>query len=117
MKTKVIATAVAFVGGMMIAGCTAPAQVGVGKRIELPKDSAATCTSLCEQIGLGLDSVVVMASNVGCVCRAPSAPGAPAASSAGGMAAILIQEAEAAAAAQRQRSQQAQPPPRPPTTR
>lgn len=117
MKTKVTAAAIAAAAFLMLAGCSASAQVGVGKRIELPKDSAAKCTSLCEQIGLGLDSVVVMASNVGCVCRAAPAPGTtPPAASAGGMAAILIQEAEAAAAAQRQRSQQSQPP-RPPPTR
>lgn len=75
-------------------GCTAP--VGV-KSVSLPSDSTPRCQALCSKIGLPLDSVVIMAGRVGCVCRAAqpapasSAPGASA--SAGGMAAIMIDEA------------------------
>jgi hypothetical protein len=90
-----------------LAACQ-PAPVGV-QNVELQRDSTPQCASQCAQIGLPLDSVVIMANNVGCVCRAvqPPAPGtavppapeagaAPGASaSVGGMAAIMIaQEAE-----------------------
>jgi hypothetical protein len=97
MKRIVIAAS------LLLAGCKA--NVGVSG-VKLPEDSANTCAGLCSSIGLALDSVVVMANNVGCVCRAapaaPPAPGASAASSAGGgMAAILIQQQ----AAQQQRQQ------------
>ena len=95
MKTIAIA---AF---LLITGCTAPARVGVGRGVEIPRDSAGKCESLCSSIGLTLDSVVVMASDVGCVCRAAPAPGASPAATAGGMAAILFQ-----AAAEQQRQQQ-----------
>lgn len=79
-----------------------PAPVGV-RDVGLPSDATPQCASLCTQIGLPLDSVVIMANNVGCVCRAavpapapataPAAGTAPGASaSAGGMAAIMIAE-------------------------
>jgi hypothetical protein len=113
LKLKVTAKAIAIAAFLMTTGCLSSAEVGVGERVALPKDSAERCTNLCGSIGMALDSVVVMASNVGCVCRAAPAPGAPPASSAGGMAAILIQEA-AAAAQQQQQQQQHRPPPPPP---
>ena len=74
-----------------------PAPVGV-RDVEVPKDATPQCAGLCSQIGLPLDSVVIMANNVGCVCRAavPAAPPAAttpgASASAGGMAAIMIAE-------------------------
>jgi hypothetical protein len=93
-----------------IAGCPAP----VGSRAPVPSDSTAQCREYCQNIGLPLESVVIMASNVGCVCDArppmaapvpmgpPSgAPPAPpatsstgASSTAGGMAAVMMEEAE-----------------------
>src|SRR5687767_9978032 len=90
----------------VVAGCQ-PAPVGV-RNAEVQRDSTAQCAGLCSSIGLPLDSVVIMADNVGCVCRAvpPGPPAttepstAPAASSAGGMAAIMIaQEAARRSAA------------------
>jgi hypothetical protein len=84
------------------AGCPAP----VGSRAPVPSDSTAQCREYCQNIGLPLESLVIMASNVGCVCdaRPPMAPMAPmpatsstaASSTAGGMAAVMMeQEAEA----------------------
>ena len=84
-----------LLGGL--AACPAP----VGSRAPVDSDSAAQCRQHCVHIGLPLESVVIMASNVGCVCdaRPPMAPppatssaGAP--SSAGGMAAVMMQEEE-----------------------
>ncbi|MBA3458837.1 MAG: hypothetical protein H0T46_02670 [Deltaproteobacteria bacterium] len=83
---------------VLLVGCAAP--VGTSGAISAPKDSAPQCASICHDIGLALDSVVVMANNVGCVCAAnppPPGPGpAPApnarsGAAAGGMAAIMLQ--------------------------
>jgi hypothetical protein len=104
---------IVFVG---LAACAAP--VGV-KNASLAPDSAAQCAALCGEAGLTLDSIVIMADNVGCVCRPVSSPqGAPGtadqsapstrtgAASAGGMAAILMQEeARRQSAAQRSAAQ------------
>lgn len=92
-----------------IGACQAP--VGV-QNVELPPDSAAQCAAQCHSIQLALDSVVVMANNVGCVCRPPVPPAgsttAAGTSSAGGMTAILIarEEARRQEAARQQRAQQ-----------
>ena len=94
-----------LLGGL--AACPAP----VGSRAPVDSDSAAQCRQYCVHIGLPLESVVIMASNVGCVCDArppmaapagpPSAPPPPpptsttgASSTAGGMAAVMMQEEE-----------------------
>jgi hypothetical protein len=79
--------------GLPLAGCAA--QVGAGGMISVPKDAPATCSGYCSDMGLSLAAVVVMASNVGCVCEprgkaASEEHGASAA--AGGMAAIIVQE-------------------------
>ena len=89
-----------------LSACAAP--VGV-RNATLPNDSAPRCAELCSQIGLPLDSVVIMAENVGCVCRAaPSPSTAPpgASASAGGMAAVMLAEeaARRRAAQQQQRN-------------
>jgi hypothetical protein len=77
---------------MGILGSACAATVGTDRAIYLPKDAAATCTHHCQEIGLSLNSVVIMGSNVGCVCSAaPGAPGAGAASG-GGMAGLLMAE-------------------------
>ena len=73
------------------AACTAP----VGSARSVPPDAAGQCASQCGEVGMALDSVVIMANNVGCVCRgrsgAPAGAAAPAGASAGGgMAAIMI---------------------------
>ena len=92
---------------MACALCAAcPGSATVGANVTVPKDSQTTCSQHCETIGMALDAVVVMADNVGCVCRAKPT-GAPAgepagpASAAGGMAAVMIQQQQA-----RQRQQQ-----------
>ncbi|HEY5949731.1 MAG TPA: hypothetical protein VIV40_29755 [Kofleriaceae bacterium] len=88
-----------------------PAPVGV-RDVEVPRDATPQCGSLCAGIGLPLDSVVIMANNVGCVCRAsaPPATTAPAASaSAGGMAAIMIADEAARQQAARNAAQASKP--------
>ena len=76
--------------GLLCSACAAT--VGTGGAFYVPKDAATTCSAHCNEIGLGLSSVVIMANNVGCVCSA--APGAPAggAVSGGGMAALMMAE-------------------------
>jgi hypothetical protein len=88
---------------MFAIGCAAP--VGTTGMVSAPHDSAPRCGDICHDLGLGLDSVVVMANNVGCVCSAiPPAPAGPpsatppatahARAAAGGMAAIELDNAE-----------------------
>ena len=86
---------------LSLVGCPS-APVGVKDPSRLEPSSAQQCSALCGQIGLTLDSVVIMAENVGCVCSVakPPAPGTPAtarAGGSGGMAAILIRRSFAAA--------------------
>jgi hypothetical protein len=85
---------------LVLAGCQ-PATVGVRDPGDVPVGSAATCKSLCERIGLPLESVVIMAENVGCVCGAGGT--AAQAGTSGGMAAIMLQEEAAQQQQQRQR--------------
>ena len=102
-----------MIAAMFLCACQ-PATVGV-RNVELPTDSAQQCVSLCQQIGLPLQSVVIMANNVGCVCAAappPMMPGAPggvssADGASGGMAAIMIAEEQQRAAAAQTSSSQA----------
>ncbi len=69
----------------------------MGGLISVPKDSSATCTKICADIGLSLGAVVVMASEVGCVCS-PAKPASSSdektASAAAGMATIAMQQEE-----------------------
>jgi hypothetical protein len=105
-------TRLAMLSLVFALGCQAP--VGV-RNASVPRDAAPQCNSICGEMGLALDSVVVMADNVGCVCRppqaaqpapgspAPTAPAAPTAQSgssgaAAGLVAIMIQQRAAAAA-------------------
>lgn len=72
---------------LLATGCVAP----VGANVAVPHDAASSCASQCSEIGLALDSVVIMANNVGCVCRSGKAVARDGASgSAGGMTAILL---------------------------
>ncbi|HMG20602.1 MAG TPA: hypothetical protein VK607_04765 [Kofleriaceae bacterium] len=80
---------IALLIGILGSGCAAT--VGTGGAFYVPKDAASTCSSHCSEIGLGLNSVVIMANNVGCVCSpAAGAPGGGV--SGGGMAALLMAE-------------------------
>lgn len=78
---------------LALVACGSSAPIGVETR-ELNRESANVCASQCGQIGLVLDSVVVMASRVGCVCRAmpPATPSSSAggASAAGGVTAVML---------------------------
>jgi hypothetical protein len=100
---------------MLVLVACRQAPVGV-ERAELASDTTPRCAEQCSRIGLTLDSVVIMAENVGCVCRAALPPGQTSASTAGGMTAIMLaeqarQEAEKKKAAeeeQRKKQQQQQ---------
>lgn len=102
---------------LAFAACKAP--VGVNNA-SLSRDSGQRCAELCGEVGMPLDSLVIMADNVGCVCRAvqgpppgpapAQAPGSEPVSSsmstggsAGGMAAIMMQEAKRRASSNAQR--------------
>jgi hypothetical protein len=103
MKTMTLAGAVALVSLLsIVAGCNAPVGVTLGALV--PKDGVQLCADVCTKMGTNLSSIVVMASNVGCVCEPkPAAPtgAAPATSqrhrgadAALGMVAILAAERE-----------------------
>ncbi len=89
---------------LLATACGAKVPVGTTGHATPPPDSAAQCVAMCQHIGLELDSVVVMANNVGCVCtKAVLAPTARSGGAGGGMAAILLQQ-QAAQAAQSSRT-------------
>ena len=73
--------------GILAAGCAAT--IGTGGTTYVPKNAASTCAAHCGEIGLALNSVVIMANNVGCVCSA-AATASGGAASGGGMAALLM---------------------------
>lgn len=85
-----------------LGGCTAT--VGASGGVSVPHDAGNSCAEHCASIGMSLDSVVIMANNVGCVCRPTRGGGKTGsrdgASSGGGMAAIVV-------AQQQQQAQQA----------
>ena len=86
----------ALLGFAAIASCclACSATVGTAGMVSVPKDASATCSQHCSSIGMSLDAVVVMANNVGCVCRGvkSAAADSPAGASAGGMAALMVQQ-------------------------
>ena len=52
------------------AGCAARPVSGM---TTIPRDTPASCSSICENLGLKLGAVVVIANEVGCVCQKPAA--------------------------------------------
>ena len=92
-----------------LAGCPR-APVGV-ENVELPADSAATCQAQCGKVGLRMQSLVIMAGYVGCVC-APAddveRPSASAGAAGGGLAAIMVLQQQQQAAEQQRQQQAAQ---------
>ena len=101
--------------GLCGAGCAAT--VGTTGSVYVPKDAAATCSTHCNEIGLTLNSVVIMANNVGCVCSAappPTTSGATAngatanGATAGGMAALMMAEEQRRQSSNQQQMQQSQ---------
>jgi hypothetical protein len=112
--------AMKFALAIMVMGVVAcAANVGTSGAIYVPKDSAATCSGYCNEIGLQMSSVVIMANNVGCVCSpalpppgtAPGAETTPAAqtpataastAAAAGMAALVVAEEQREAQQRRQ---------------
>jgi hypothetical protein len=82
------------------AACMAP--VGV-RATYIPRDAASTCQTQCNQMGLQLTAVAVMAGNVGCVCQPdrPDRVSISTGATSAGMATIVMQ--------QQQQQQQQQP--------
>lgn len=78
-------------GLLALSACSA--NVGAGK-LSIPADSQQTCENQCHAVGEALDSMVLIAGQVGCVCRPPgAAPGegpAKVSASAGGAAALVL---------------------------
>lgn len=113
--------AMKFALAFLVMGVVAcAANVGTSGVTYVPKDSAATCSGYCNEIGLQMSSVVIMANNVGCVCSpalpppgaAPGAAPMPATptptaaastAAAAGMAALVVAE-EARRAQQQQQN-------------
>jgi hypothetical protein len=104
-----------------LAGCPR-APVGV-ENVELPADSAATCQAQCGKVGLRMQSLVIMANYVGCVC-APAddveRPSASAGAAGGGLAAIMVlqqqqQQPPSSSDSSRPRSSNSRPPSKPPS--
>jgi len=96
---------------LLLAACATRPPVGRG--LILPRDTAQECANVCQQIGLQLSAVVVVASSAGCVCQVQ--PGAPAQGEGGASAAtagaIIVVEAEERQRQQQQASQQPAYPP------
>lgn len=103
VKATDLLRVIVVVGFLGISAACRPAPVGVDTA-PMSKDSGQACASQCASLGLVLDSVVLMAEHVGCVCRPPTpqpgAPGAvtrgPAGAAAGAMTVVLARQAAAA---------------------
>ena len=80
----------AVVSLTLFTGCFAT--VGVQDHIKVPPESAQVCKGHCASIGLELGAVAIMASNVGCICQPKSEIASKSASTAAGMATIMLQE-------------------------
>ena len=65
----------------------------VSGMMTVPNDTPASCTSICENMGLKLSAVVVIANEVGCVCQKAADGQAGAAAVAAGVF-IAIQRAD-----------------------
>lgn len=96
---------IAFLLVLCSAGCAAT--VGTSGSIYVPKDAAATCSAHCHEIGLALNSVVIMANNVGCVCSAAS-PATADAATGGGIAAFIMDEEQRRQSSNQQQLQPSQ---------
>ena len=90
---------------MTTAACTA--HVGAHSKT-IPSDAAGICEQQCQQIGLHMSAVAIMADTIGCVCQAaaPVATADNAGATAAGMATIMFQQQ---AARQQQQAAQSQP--------
>ena len=100
-----------LLAALLLAGCAAQP---VSMFTTIPKDTANECSRICDSIGLTMTSVVVVASQVGCVCE--KTPGSkPAQASTAGAGAVIVLESQRQAEAQRQQNinapNQAAPPP------
>jgi hypothetical protein len=87
-------------------GCAA--KVGAENKT-IPTNAAAMCESQCQQAGLHMTALAIMAETIGCVCQRDASDSSSdnAGASAAGMATIMIQQ-EQAQQQQQQRQQQQQ---------
>ncbi len=98
--------AIALLLVVMTTACAA--KVGAQSKT-IPSDAATTCQSQCQQMGLHMTAVAIMAETIGCVCQVrPSVQAENSGASTAGMVTIMHQEAQAqaeqrAAAAQQQK--------------
>jgi hypothetical protein len=54
--------------------CMRSAYVGTSSFTSIPPDAVATCASSCKRVDLQLQSIVIMASQIGCVCNVAPSP-------------------------------------------
>ncbi|NUP06784.1 MAG: hypothetical protein HOW73_12080 [Polyangiaceae bacterium] len=94
MKTRRLEVRGILAIAVFVSACKAT--VGVGGMVDVPSDSATTCKTHCESIGMKLGAVAIMANNVGCVCQPPDQPAPSNAAVTAGMATIAMQDAEEA---------------------
>jgi len=72
-------------------GC--PATVGTSGMVSVPPDAGRTCETYCEDLGMDLGAVAIMANVVGCICEPKGGGSATgSASTAAGMASIMLQQ-------------------------
>lgn len=78
------------IGLTLFTGCFAT--IGTSGVVTVPPDAARVCKRHCATIGLELGAVAIMANNVGCICQPKNAIASQPASTAAGMATIMLQE-------------------------
>ncbi|MEM1030909.1 MAG: hypothetical protein AAF928_11400 [Myxococcota bacterium] len=85
--TLVRQIAATLIAGLVLlaTGCMAR----VGSDISVPPDAARTCSEQCEDIGLQMTAVAIMANTVGCVCQPRETEGGVNRAAATGVAAGL----------------------------
>jgi len=76
---------------LLAAACAARPVSGL---TTIPKDTPASCSSICENMGLKLGAVVVIANEVGCVCQKSAAEGAAGAAAVAAGLFIAVQRAD-----------------------
>ena len=74
----------------LFSGCFAA--IGTSGPVRVPPESAHVCKGHCATIGLELGAVAIMANNVGCICQPKNEIASQSASTAAGMATIMLQE-------------------------
>jgi hypothetical protein len=102
MRTFVSATLLGTLA-LFGAGCH-DAMVGRGGVVSVPSDARTQCMTICTDIGMSLNQVVVMANEVGCVCDNAKAGATSSSDAAGGAAGGMVAILEARRVAAQQAS-------------